>query len=99
YASAVGTIAALLNNDDVIVIDKLIHACVVDAARLCGAKLRVFDHNDPNDLEKILQWANRRTRNSKLETRNPRVLIVTESVFSMDGDLAPLREIIDLKDK
>ena len=99
YVTALGTIGALMGKDDVIIIDKLVHACVVDAARLCGAKLRVFAHNDPNDLEKKLKWAAAKTRNSKLETRNARILVVTESVFSMDGDLAPLREIIELKDK
>ncbi len=101
YAAALGVIGALLDKDDVIVIDKLVHASIVDAARLCGAKLRVFAHNDPDDLAKILKWADTRLANSKLETRNskPRVLIVTESVFSMDGDLAPLREIVELKDQ
>jgi 7-keto-8-aminopelargonate synthetase-like enzyme len=99
YATATGTIGALLGKDDIIIIDKLVHACVVDAARLCGAKLRVFAHNDSNDLERKLKWAAAQTRNSKLETRNTRTLVVTESVFSMDGDLAPLREILDLKDK
>ena len=73
------------------------HHCVVDAARLCGAKLRVFAHNDPNDLKKKLKWA--ATRNTQDATLNTRTLIVTESVFSMDGDLAPLREIIELKDQ
>lgn len=94
YATALGTIRALLGKDDIIIIDKLVHACVVDAARLCGAKLRVFAHNDPNDLEKKLKWAAARPT-----PRGSRLLIVTESVFSMDGDLAPLREIIELKDK
>lgn len=60
YATAIGTICALLGKDDIIVLDKLVHACIVDAARLCGAKIRVFDHNDLDDLEKILKWANRR---------------------------------------
>ena len=46
YAAAIGTICALLGKDDVIILDKLVHACIVDAARLCGAKLRVFAHND-----------------------------------------------------
>lgn len=101
YATALGAIGALVGKGDVIILDKLVHACCVDAARLCGAKLRVFRHNDPKDLERILKWADDRTRNSKLETRSrtPRVLIVTESVFSMDGDLAPLRDIIELKDR
>ena len=46
YAAALGAICALLGKDDFIILDKLVHACIVDAARLCGAKLRVFDHND-----------------------------------------------------
>ena len=52
YATAIGTICALLGKDDIIVIDKLVHACIVDAARLSGAKLRVFAHNDLDDLAK-----------------------------------------------
>jgi 8-amino-7-oxononanoate synthase len=98
YAAAVGTICALLGKDDIIVIDKLVHACIVDAARLCGAKLRVFDHNDLNDLENILKWAE---KNSKAESgkRKAEILVVTESIFSMDGDAAPLREIVALKNK
>lgn len=98
YATALGTIGALLSKDDVIVVDKLVHACVVDAARLCGAKMRVFAHNDPGSLEKILQWADQR-RPAAPGLSRPRTLIVTESVFSMDGDLAPLREIVELKDR
>ena len=97
YGTALGTIGALLDKDDVIIVDKLVHACVVDAARLCGAKLRVFAHNDPNDLEKKLKWA--ASRLAPPASRRSRLLIVTESVFSMDGDLAPLRQIIELKDK
>ncbi len=95
YAAAIGTICALVGKDDIIVIDKLVHACIVDAARLCGAKLRVFAHNDLNDLEDILKWAD---SNSKAQIR-PRVLVVTESVFSMDGDCAPLRDLVALKEK
>ncbi|HKS36799.1 MAG TPA: 8-amino-7-oxononanoate synthase [Verrucomicrobiae bacterium] len=98
YAAALGAIGALLDAHDVIVIDKLVHACIVDAARLCGAELRVFAHNDLNSLARILRWADR--RNTALSgKRRPRTLIVTESVFSMDGDFAPLREIIELKEK
>jgi 8-amino-7-oxononanoate synthase len=92
YAAAIGTICALLGKDDIIIIDKLVHTCIVDAAKLSGAKLRVFGHNDLNDLEKILKWADK--QNSK-----SRKLIVSESVFSMDGDSAPLREIVALKEK
>ena len=96
YATALGAICALVGKEDVIILDKLVHACIVDAARLSGAKLRVFDHNDLNDLEDKLKWAT-----GKFRTQNPksRALIVTESVFSMDGDRAPLREIAALKEK
>ncbi len=99
YATAIGTICALLGKDDVIVLDKLVHACIVDAARLCGAKIRVFAHNDLDDLEKIMKWVNRvRSPQSTVHSR-PSALIVTESIFSMDGDAAPLREIVALKEK
>jgi 8-amino-7-oxononanoate synthase len=102
YATAIGTICALLGKNDVIVLDKLVHACIVDAARLSGAKIRVFAHNDLNDLEKILRWRSTfRLPGSTLkrELQPPRTLIVTDSVFSMDGDAAPLREIVALKEK
>jgi 8-amino-7-oxononanoate synthase len=97
YATAVGTITALLGRDDIIILDKLVHASIVDAAKLSGAKLRVFTHNDLNDLEDKLRWAT----NNKSEIRNPKseILIVTESIFSMDGDAAPLKEIVALKEE
>ena len=97
YATAIGTICALLGKDDIIILDKLVHASIVDAARLSGAKLRVFAHNDLNDLEDKLKWARNESRHSSPATRN--TLIVTESIFSMDGDAAPLREIVALKKK
>jgi 8-amino-7-oxononanoate synthase len=100
YATAVGSITALLGKDDIIIVDKLIHACIVDAAKLSGAKLRVFAHNDLNDLEDKLKWA---TANIQHPTSNiqhrTQTLIATESIFSMDGDAAPLREIVALKEK
>ena len=101
YAAAIGTICALLGKDDFIILDKLVHACIVDAARLCGAKLRVFGHNDLNDLEAKLKWAQEKVRSPKSEVRSRkrRTLVVTESVFSMDGDHAPLREMVALKEK
>jgi 8-amino-7-oxononanoate synthase len=97
YAAAQGAITALLGKDDVIILDKLVHACIVDAARLSGAKIRVFAHNDPEDLEEKLKWAAQRQDSTQNASR--RVLVVTESIFSMDGDAAPLREIVALKEK
>jgi 8-amino-7-oxononanoate synthase len=100
FATAIGTIGALLGKNDIIVLDKLVHASIVDAAKLCGAKMRIFDHNDLNDLEDKLKWAGKNighpTSNVPLRTR---ILIMTESIFSMDGDAAPLREIVALKEK
>jgi len=94
YAAALGTICALVDKQDVVVIDKLVHASIVDAARLSGATLRVFKHNDLNDLEDILKWTRARTIAPLSQ-----VLIVTESVFSMDGDHASVRELVELKDR
>jgi 8-amino-7-oxononanoate synthase len=101
YAAAIGAICALLGKDDFIILDKLVHACIVDAARLCGAKLRVFAHNDLNDLEAKLKWVSERVQSpkSKVQSREARTLVVTESVFSMDGDHAPLREMVELKER
>ena len=88
YAAALGAVPALIGQGDVVIIDKLVHASLVDAARLSGAKLRVFKHNDLAELETILQWASGREGNT---------LVITESVFSMDGDLAPVRDLVQLK--
>ncbi len=96
YAAALGTITALLGKDDILIIDKLVHACVVDAARLSGAKLRVFAHNDLNELQDILKWVG---QNPRRQNPDARTLVFTESIFSMDGDAAPLREIVELKEK
>ncbi|MGH7978683.1 MAG: aminotransferase class I/II-fold pyridoxal phosphate-dependent enzyme, partial [Limisphaerales bacterium] len=97
YAAAQGAITALLGKEDVIVLDKLVHACIVDAAHLSGARIRVFRHNDLEDLEDKLKWAGKNA--DPAQNCPPRVLIVTESIFSMDGDAAPLPEIVALKEK
>ncbi len=100
YATAIGTITALLGKDDIIILDKLVHASIVDAAKLSGAKLRVFAHNDLNDLEDKLKWAAENIQHPTSNTQHrTQVLIVTESIFSMDGDAAPLKKIVTLKEK
>jgi 8-amino-7-oxononanoate synthase len=91
YAAAVGTITAIMNRQDVIVLDKLAHACLIDGARLSGAHLRVFPHNDLSRLRDILNWAHQNHPSAK-------IWIITESLFSMDGDYCPLGELIELKD-
>lgn len=85
FAVALGTIPALVGAGDTVILDKLCHASLVDAARLSGATIRVFPHNHLEKLERLLQSA------------QGRVLVITESIFSMDGDAAPLREIVELK--
>jgi len=92
YAAAVGTLGALAGKNDVLIIDKLVHASLVDGMRLSGATTRVFRHNDTAQLEHHLQWA----RESYPEAR---IIVVTESVFSMDGDRAPLAQIVELKER
>lgn len=92
YAAALGTIPALVGKGDVVILDKLCHACLVDAARLSGATIRVFPHNQLGKLERLLSGIRDGDANAK-------VLVVTESVFSMDGDLAPLRDIVELKER
>jgi 8-amino-7-oxononanoate synthase len=90
YAAAVGTVPALVTKSDIVLLDKLSHASLIDGAKLSGAVLRVFPHNHLGKLESQLEWARR-------ERPEGRVLIITESVFSMDGDRAPLRELVELK--
>ena len=102
YAAAIGTIGALLDKEDLIVTDQLVHASIVDAARLCRARLQVYAHNDLNELEDILKKAGKSGMDSSAtgSTRErSHTLIVTESVFSMDGDFAALPEIVELKEK
>ncbi len=93
YAAALGTIPAVVGRGDVVILDKLAHACLIDAARLSGATVRVFPHNSIEKLEALL----RKITAANIENKS-RILIVTESLFSMDGDMAPLREIIDVKE-
>lgn len=88
-AANVGTIAALVRPDDVVFCERFNHASLVDGCRLSGAKLRVFRHDVLDKLESELIKA----------SAAPRRWIVTDSVFSMDGDIAPLRELCDLAER
>ena len=87
FTTALAAIPIIAGKGDFIVLDKLAHASLIDGARTSAATLRVFPHNDTHKLEQIL---------TTLRAKNPdsRILVVTESVFSMDGDLCPLAEIV-----
>jgi len=89
YMANVGTISALVDEKDTVIIDRLNHASIIDACKLSKAKLQVYPHKDMKALEKILQ------KSGKYQKR----LIVTDHVFSMDGDIAPVAEIAKLAEK
>ncbi|MFW5745094.1 MAG: aminotransferase class I/II-fold pyridoxal phosphate-dependent enzyme, partial [Spirochaetota bacterium] len=91
YLGVLGTIQALVSPEDTIVMDKLAHACIVDGAFLSRGQLRVFKHNSADSLEAVLKRVNR--------DRKGGVLILTEGVYGMTGDLAILPEIIELARK
>jgi glycine C-acetyltransferase len=91
YMGVIGTIDSLTDADDVIILDKLAHACIVDGTMLSQAQMRVFRHNDMNSLEMVLKHVNK--------TRKGGALIVIEGTYGMTGDLAPLKELCELKDK
>ena len=83
YLTNLGIIPALVGRKDAVFADRLAHASLIDGTIMSGADLKRFQHNDPNHLAKLL-------RSNKTAKRR---LVVTESVFSMDGNLAPLKEI------
>jgi 8-amino-7-oxononanoate synthase len=88
YMANVGAIAALAGPGDVIFSDRLNHASIYDGIKLSGAALERFPHRDVNRLEALLKKSTAKTR-----------LIITDSVFSVDGDLAPLAELVALKER
>ena len=90
FTANAGTVSAILGKDDLIVSDELNHASIIDGCRLSKAAIKVFKHKDLSDCERILQenvnW-------------NGRKLLISDGVFSMDGDIAPLPQLCDLAEK
>lgn len=87
YQANLGIIATLAGRDDHLVIDADSHACIYDACKLTPAPVTRFKHNDPDDL---------RTRLRRLKNKGGNVIVVTEGIFSMLGDKAPLKEIVEV---
>lgn len=89
FTTALSTIPVIVGKNDYVILDRLAHASLIDAARHSQATMRIFPHNDLTHLGSLL---------SKLRNKHPdaQILVVTESIFSMDGDKCPLREIVDL---
>ncbi len=89
FTANLATIPALVGRDDVIFSDRLNHASIIDGCRLSRAKIVAYEHSDSADLERQLLT----------HTNYKRRLIVSDGVFSMDGDIAPLDELTDLAEK
>lgn len=92
YLGVLGIVSALAGPEDTIVMDKLSHACIIDAAFLAPSTTRIFRHNNVADLEKVLK---------NIREKKPKggILILIEGVYGMTGDIAPLKEIVKIKDK
>ena len=90
FTANAGTVQAILAREDVIISDELNHASIIDACRLSRAEIKVFPHKDVEACEKILQ---------ELQNRPGRKLLITDGVFSMDGDIAPLPALVELAEK
>lgn len=85
YMANVGVIPALAGRGDLVVSDALCHASIIDGCRLARAEVRIFPHNDPDALEALL---------AEQAPRHRRTLLVLDGVYSMDGDVAPLPELV-----
>ncbi len=90
FTANAGTVAAILSKEDLIISDELNHASIIDGCRLSKATIKIFKHRDVADCERILKES---------ENWNGRKLLITDGVFSMDGDIAPLPELCDLAEK
>ncbi len=86
----IGTIAAITDGEDIILSDELNHASIIDGSRLSRAKKGIYKHSDMDSLEQILKESRDKYKN---------ILIITDGVFSMDGDIAKLPEIVELAEK
>jgi glycine C-acetyltransferase len=90
FTANAGTVAAILDKQDVIVSDRLNHASIIDGARLSRAEIKVFEHKDADHADRLLQ-------ESKAPDR--RQLLITDGVFSMDGDVAPLPALVEVAER
>jgi glycine C-acetyltransferase len=88
FTANAGTVAALLGPEDLIVSDRLNHASIIDGARLSKAEIKVYEHANANAAEDVLR-----------ESRHRRRLLVTDGVFSMDGDIAPLPDLVAVAER
>jgi glycine C-acetyltransferase len=90
FTANMGTIPALVGKDDAVFSDELNHASIIDGCRLSGAKIIRYAHCNPRDLERVL---------TEERSKYPRAMVITDGVFSMDGDIAPLDKIYEVVKK
>jgi len=90
FTANAGTVQSILTRDDVIISDELNHASIIDGCRLSRAEIKVFPHKNVDACEKVLRG---------LEGHKGRKLLITDGVFSMDGDIAPLPALVELAEK
>jgi glycine C-acetyltransferase len=90
FTANMGTIPALVGKDDAVFSDELNHASIIDGCRLSGAKIIRYAHCNPQDLNRVL---------SEEREKFPRAMVITDGVFSMDGDIAPLDKIHEVVQK
>ena len=95
YMTNLGVIYALTKENDVIFSDQLNHASIIDGTRISKAKVRVYKHKDTEDLERLIKIEFEESNNAK----NSNFFIVSDGVFSMDGDIAPLPELVEIANK
>ena len=90
FAANAGTVSAILGKEDFILSDELNHASIIDGARLSRAKIKVFRHKDVAHAEELLK---------EIQHEPGRKLLITDGVFSMDGDIGPVDKLCDIADK
>src|SRR5881296_329598 len=90
FAANAGTVSAILGKEDIIISDELNHASIIDGCRLSRAEIKVFPHKNLSALEGILQ---------ETERHPGKKLVITDGVFSMEGDIAPLPQIVELAER
>jgi glycine C-acetyltransferase len=90
FAANAGTVAAILDKTDVIVSDRLNHASIIDGARLSRAEIKVFEHKDAEHADRLL---------GESRAADRRQLLITDGVFSMDGDIAPLPDLVEVAER
>ncbi|GMI02317.1 hypothetical protein TrST_g12367, partial [Triparma strigata] len=100
YAANASAVQTILGKEDIVISDQLNHASIIDAVKVAGVQNKfAYAHSDMGDLETKLAQATEIAKKPKKNGEQPQILIITDGVFSMDGDLAKLPDIVDLAKK